>query len=839
VPTEADYRLPRTVTPIHYELTLEPDLEAASFAGSMRVDVDVHEVVDEIVINAADLQIDRVELSGLTGETLLATSSYDETTERVTLTFDGRAGPGAWQLRADFRGVLNDELRGFYRAVYRDQNGASSTIAATQFEATDARRAFPCWDEPDLKATFDVTLIVADGLAALSNGAEVSRTPIGSGNTAVRFQTTMKMSTYLVAFVVGKLKATDPVDVDGVPLRVVFPPGKEGLTDFALEMGAFALRYYTEYYGIGYPESKLDMIAIPDFAWGAMENIGAIIYRETALLVDRERATQAELLRVAGVIAHEIAHMWFGDLVTMKWWNGIWLNEAFATFAEMKCVDAFRPEWKRWLSFAASRGYAMETDATAATRSIEIAVASPEDANAMFDSLTYVKGSSVLRMLEQFLGEEPFRAGLSAYLEQHAYGNTETADLWAALEAASGRPVGDIMGDWIFQGGFPAVVVEGGPGAYEISQHRFRYLGESAGAWPVPLVFSADGDRGVRLLAGPITTLPVPGPLIVNDGANGFYRVRYADGLFADVAGRLGDLDAPDRYAFVSDTWAGVLAGTVTASDFVGLLPSLRFDDEPDVWSVMLAGLRELDRIAEPGDRETLQRFVRDLVEPKSSELGWELRTGEADRSRRLRGLLLRTLGTLGADSATQARARAVRAQVTSDPESVDAEVADAALAVVAANGDMGDFNDFLRASGSTANPQHVVRFLQSAAAVPDDAAAELLFQLVLDRKVRSQDSFWLLARMLGQRDTGVGVWSLMKANWEAMLAVVPPTNGRHIIDHIPVRSEPDVASDIAAWLFDHPIRGGERFAKQQVELMNVRVGLREREASRLGGVLS
>lgn len=817
---------------------MEPDLEAASFVGSMRVDVDVHEAVDEIVINAAELQIDRIELSGVAGETLRATASYDETTERVTLTFDGLAGPGAWQLRAEFRGVLNDELRGFYRAVSRDQNGVSSMIAATQFEATDARRAFPCWDEPDLKATFDVTLIVADGLTALTNGPEVSRTPVGSGKTAVRFQTTMKMSTYLVAFVVGELKATEPIDVDGVPLRVVFPPGKEGLADFALEMGAFALRYYTDYYGIGYPESKLDMIAIPDFAWGAMENIGAIIYRETALLVDRERATQAELLRVAGVIAHEIAHMWFGDLVTMKWWNGIWLNEAFATFAEMKCVDAFRPEWKRWLSFAASRRHAMETDATAATRPIEFAVASPEDANAMFDSLTYLKGSSVLRMLEQFLGEEPFRAGVAAYLGHHAYGNTETADLWTALEAASGRPVGDIMGDWIFQGGFPAVVVEGRPGAYEVSQHRFRYLGESAGSWSVPLVFSADGGRGVRLLAAPTAALPVPGPLTINDGANGFYRVRYADGLFTDVAGRLGDLDAPDRYAFVSDTWAGVLAGTIPASGFVGLLPSLRADGEPDVWSVMLAGLRELDRIAEPVDRETLQRFVRDLVEPKKSELGWEPRIGD-ERSRRLRGVLLRALGTLGADSATRTRARSVRAQMAIDPESVDAEVADAALAVVAANGDMGDFNDFLRASESTLNPQHRVRFLQSAAAVPDQAAAELLFQRVLDGKIRSQDSSWLLALMLGQRDTGVGVWSLMKANWETMLAVVPPTNGRHIIDYIPARSEPDVASDIAAWLSEHPIRGGERFAKQQVELMNVRVGLREREAPRLGGTLS
>ena len=339
--SEIEYRLPRTVIPSHYELTLTPDLDDARFAGHVVVDVAVPEPVSEIVLNSAELTLHDVTLSNSEGQRLAATVDTDEEAERSTLSLDGTAAAGAWKLEISFRGILNDDLRGFYRSVYTDPDGVEKTIATTQFEATEARRAFPCWDEPDFKATYGVTLIVDDGLTVISNGAEDERTVLDGGKVAVRFEDTIKMSTYLVAFVVGELEATDPVDVDGIPLRIVYPPGKGNLTSFALDAAAHSLRYYAEYYDIPYPGGKMDKIAIPDFAWGAMENMGAVTYREMALLVDPRKATQAEMMRVAEIIAHEIAHMWFGDLVTMKWWNGIWLNEAFATFASMKCVDAY------------------------------------------------------------------------------------------------------------------------------------------------------------------------------------------------------------------------------------------------------------------------------------------------------------------------------------------------------------------------------------------------------------------------------------------------------------------------------------------------------------------
>ena len=437
---ENPHRLPRSVVPRRYDLTLEPDLAAATFAGSEAVAVDVVEPTASVVLNAVDLAIDEVTAEA-GGERLAATVTLDAGAERATLTFDQPLPAGEAVLHLRFRGVLNDKLVGFYRSTFTDDDGVERVLATTQMEATDARRAFPCWDEPDAKATFAVTLVVPDDQFAVSNAGEIGREPAGDGKVAVRFADTMPMSTYLVAFVVGPLTATAPVDVDGKPLRVVCPVGKEHLADFALEVGEFALRFFTDWFGIVYPGDKLDLVAIPDFAFGAMENLGCVTFRERYLLVDPATATQAELQAVVDVIAHEIAHMWFGDLVTMKWWNGIWLNEAFATFMEMTCTDAFRPEWRRWVDFGLSRSAAFDTDALAATRPIEYPVVSPADADGMFDVLTYEKGASVVRMLEQYLGAERFQAGIRRYMARHQYGNTETSDLWDALEAETGEPV--------------------------------------------------------------------------------------------------------------------------------------------------------------------------------------------------------------------------------------------------------------------------------------------------------------------------------------------------------------------------------------------------------------
>ena len=838
MPSEADYRLPRSVIPNHYELTLTPDLVTATFGGHVVIDVDVLETVSEVVLNTAELTLHTAVLSNDDGFRFEAAIETDEDAERTNLTFASMLDRGAWKLEISFDGTLNDDLRGFYRSVYKDPDGNDKTLATTQFEATEARRAFPCWDEPDLKATFGVTLLVDEGLTAISNGAEVGRESAGDGKVVVRFAETMKMSTYLVAFIVGDLEVTDTVDVDGIPLRIAFPPGKGHLTDFALDVAAHSLRYYADYYDISYPGGKMDKIAIPDFAWGAMENLGAVTYRETALLVDVRKATQNEMMRVAEVIAHEIAHMWFGDLVTMKWWNGIWLNEAFATFASMKCIDAYRPDWKVWLTFSGDRVHSMETDALAATRPIEIPVASPEEANAMFDSLTYEKGASILRMLEQYLGEEAFRLGVANYLKENAYGNTDGEDLWSALEEASGEPVMEIMDTWIFQGGFPRLGVEGEPGAYTLTQEQFRYLGEGDKQWKLPVLLrSSKGDQRL-LLSEASATVDAGDELVVNAGGDGFYRVAYAPELRTGIRNRLPSLTGEERYATVSDAWADVLKGGADAADYLSLVGELADEPEVDVWQRILGGLGELDRVASSDVRPALQEFVRDLVSDKADEMGWSPLEGEDDRSRKLRGALIAARGNLGDDQPTQRQARLIHEDARSGEGAVDAEVADAALSIVAANGDIDDFDRFLAISEESETPQEVVKYLRAAAIVPDRAGSEKLFQMVLDGDIRRQDAFWVVAIMLGHRENGPRVWQLMKENWNDLLEQMPPATGRRILDLLPNRSEPDVAADIEAWLADHPIKGGEKYADQQIELLKVRVGLREREATRLGDAL-
>ena len=410
-------------------------LDEATFSGAVTVQLDVEVPTTTLVLNAAELEISLCLVNGAQAD-----FTIDAETDRLFVHTATELPTGTATLAVEFTGILNDKLRGFYRSTYTDADGTEQVIATTQMQSTDCRRAFPCWDEPEYKAVFGLTLNIADGLQAISNGPEVGRTA-SDGRTAIRFADTMIMSTYLVAFVVGRLEMSDSVDVNGSPMRLVHVPGKGHLTDFGMDVGAFCLRWFEEYYGIPYPSDKVDLAALPDFAAGAMENLGCITFRESLLLVDPATSTQNEQQLVADVVAHELAHMWFGDLVTMRWWNGIWLNEAFATFMEIAACDAYRPDWERWTSFGLERSVAFDVDALENTRSVEYEVRSPADCEGMFDVLTYQKGGALLRMLEQYLGEDRFREGVSHYLRVHSYKNTETNDLWDAIEATSGEPV--------------------------------------------------------------------------------------------------------------------------------------------------------------------------------------------------------------------------------------------------------------------------------------------------------------------------------------------------------------------------------------------------------------
>ena len=848
-PAPSSYRLPTSVVPRAYRLVLTPDLGAATFAGDVEIDVTITEPVGSITLNAAELELTFAELTAADPDDgyALAPSgiALDEAEERAVLTFPETLNPGEATLHLAFTGILNDKLHGFYRSTFTDEEGNERVIATTQMEATDARRAFPCWDEPACKATFEVTLVVEDGVQAYSHGPVVEETPEPGGRRRVRFAPTMAMSTYLVAFVVGPLEATAPVDVDGVPLRIVHPPGKAHLAPFALEVGAHALRFFTDYFGIAYPADKLDLVAIPDFAFGAMENLGCVTFRESALLVDPAQAARTELERVADVVCHEIAHMWFGDLVTMKWWNGIWLNEAFATFMEVLAVDAFRPEWQRWVSFGVEREAAMAVDGLHATRSVEFPVGRPEEAQGMFDVLTYQKGGSVLRMLEQFLGAEVFRDGIRDYLATHSYGNTETNDLWDALERSSGRPVRDIMGTWIDQGGYPLVRVTDDGG---LSQTAFSYRGDAGGAigsdWKVPVLLRplGDADAGATpvLLDGPeAAPAGTASDRLVNAGGSGFYRVSYPTATVGRLAGSLSSLAPLERYNLVSDSWAAALSGAAPLGDLLRLARALSEagETDPSVWSVVVGAVGLLDRIVPDGDRPVLQQAVRTLFGPLVATLGWEPRPEDDERTPSLRSSVLRVLGTVGADGAV--RDGAARRFAASATEGIHPDIESAVLDVVAATGGTAEFDTFLARYRAPANPQEENRYLYALASFDEPGLAMRAFDLALS-EVRTQNAPFVLQSLVANRVTGPDVWRRITAEWDALVARFPSNILPRMLDGVRTLCRPPaLAEEVTAFVTAHPLPAGGRTVEQILERLSVSVAFGEREAAGLAGLLT
>jgi puromycin-sensitive aminopeptidase len=810
---DKSYRLPRHARPRRYELELRPDLEAARFEGHAKVELELLEPSDRLVLNAVGLDITSTRLDCSDGTEAVPEVSFDGTDQLLILQFDRPLPTGVHHLSIGYTGILNDQLRGFYRSTFRDENGIDRTIATTQFEAADARRAFPCWDEPEFKAVFAVTLVVDEGLTGLSNGALESTRTREDGRVEMRFAATMPMSTYLVAFVVGPYQLTEPDLVHGVPVRIAAVAGKLRLTAYAAEVARHALSFLIDYFGIPYPSGKLDHVAVPDFAAGAMENLGCITYRESLLLADPDSAASTELQRIASVVAHETAHMWFGDLVTMKWWDGIWLNEAFATFMELTTTDHFRPEWQVWTAFGAGKAAALNTDGLRATRPVEYPVGRPEEADGMFDVLTYQKGGSVLKMLEQYLGPEVFRKGISHYLASHAYGNTETADLWDAIESVSGEPVRTIMDTWILQGGYPMVDVSSladDPSTVVLRQRRFLYeswegaggaeggaAGGAGGAgggageptalrWAVPVNIRASVEGQVQherlLLDQEVGSCTFSGPLdwvVVNDGAWGFYRVRYS----RDLRSRLltagpGTVLAPlERLQLVGDTWADVVAGGAELAEWAAAAGAVSSEPDPDVWGSVTGVLYLLDLAGDERDRAALEQFARRLAQPAWELLGWDPGPGESARVGTARGRILMVLAEQGQDQEVIAEARRrLRAHLDSAEGGVlNPDLIGPAAHVAVAHGGHEAWSAVLDAYLASDRPQDRLRYLYALAKTPLGDLRMRTLELTLGAEIRSQDAPFVVAALLGQRGAAGLVWDWIESNWDRLASRFPP----------------------------------------------------------------
>jgi puromycin-sensitive aminopeptidase len=851
------YRLPRTVVPSRYDIRLEPDLTTLTFRGEESIAIQVAEPVSEIVLNAVELIVDEAVVVDAQGHEQRAAVTLDEAAERCRLAVAAPLATGTGRLRLAFRGTLNDKLRGFYRSVYKDPSGVPRTMAATQFEATDARRAFPCWDEPAFKAVFSVTLAIDPTLTAVSNTRVVSETREGA-RKIVRFADSIVMSTYLVAIVVGELEQTEPTLVGPTPVRIWCVPGKRRLAAFGQEIAVASLKFFEDYYGLPYPGDKLDLLAIPDFAAGAMENLGAITFRETALLVDERAASHAELQRVADVVAHENAHMWFGDLVTMSWWNGIWLNEAFATFMEMLAVDAWKPEWQRWVAFGVSRAAALSVDGLHSTRPIEFPVRAPREADAMFDVLTYEKGASVLRMLEQYLGPDVFRVGVHEYLVRHRFANADTGDLWAALGRASRQPIPAVMDGWIFAPGYPLVSVGVEGRELVLRQQRFTYLAEPLrwfGAapatpapparWQVPVqVRIAAGGREMAervLLTEPETRRSLPAgfeSLVANEGGHGFYRVRYDDGLLERLLGRLPGLGAIERFNLVNDAWAVSVAGLMPQARYLELTARFRDERDKNVWSILIASFHTLNRLVTPADRPKLEALVRDRAAGALAALGWTPRAGEDELTRQLRGDLIRALGTLGNDRAVQARAAELYAGHESGAAPVDPNVLPALIAVLGHAGDEGRYHEFFERFRTAKTPQEEQRYLYALTAFPQPALVEQTLARTINGDIRTQDAPFVVRSLLMAVHSREIAWEFVKKQWDTMDRLYPKHGLRRMAEGVIGLATPSLEADVHRFFHERRIDLGGKTLEQYLEQLRVAVALREREGAALSTYL-
>ncbi len=831
-PADADPHRLHGVTPRHYAIELAPDLTTGTFRGRVVSDIVVDDTTSVLTCNSVDLTIEQA--SVIVGDNHQpATVELDDDTERLHLHVERPIPAGPVQLVIAFSGTLSDRLEGFYRSTYPTDDG-TVTVAVTQMEATDARRVFPCWDQPDLKATFGLTLVVDPSDLAVANTGEAHDEQLPDGRRRVTFANTIPMSTYLVAAVVGRLDATDPHHVRGVPVRVVHRPGRADMTGFALDVAVHSIEFFEDYYGIAYPSDKVDLVGIPDFAAGAMENLGCITFREVLLLVDEERATPSDLQEVADVINHEMAHMWFGDLVTMRWWNGLWLNEAFATFMETAATDAYRPEWDRWTSFAAGRAPAFDVDALGATRPIEYPVHTPSDADDMFDVLTYQKGASVLRMLEQYLGADVFRTGVRIYLDRHQFGNTETHDLWDALEEASGQPVRRIMESWIFQPGFPCIDVSVDGDRVSLRQRRFRYdrLPDDA-PWAVPVrLRCTDGSVHALLVEGEeATELTVTAPIATaNVAASGFYRVNVIGAPDTPPPG----LTAVERYTWLDDAMALSLAGELPGPAVLDRVFALRHDDDADVWRRITEVVTLVSHIIGDDTQPHLERFVQALTESFLAVYGSDPHPDDSPRLREARGLVV---ALAGAHAPTPARIQQAHDWLA-DP-STDAALRAAATHIVAANGTAADWADMRERASATHDPQDEERFQRALAEFPDPAQVLATCELALGDEIRGQDAAFILRVCLRNRAGGADAWAFIESHWDAILARIPTSAVPRLLDGIRWLSTPELSAAVIEFLDTHPVASGERQIRQHRERMGVYGTWRAGQAARLADHLA
>jgi aminopeptidase N len=836
LPSAFAQRLPQDVVPSHYLLVLNPDLKAATFAGHEEVDVELSKPLNAITLNALEIRFQRVSTK-LDGKVLTAEVKMDEKKEQATLAFASILPAGKHTLEIDYTGILNDHLRGFYLSKTRKRN-----YAVTQFESTDARRAFPSFDEPAYKATFDISLVVDDGDTAISNANILTDSPGPQpGKHTVRFATTPKMSTYLVAFLVGDFQCVAGQS-DGVPIRSCATPDKVELGKFALSAAEFVLHYYDEYFGIKYPMPKLDMIALPDFEAGAMENFGAITYRETDMLLDEKTASLRAKKTVALVVAHEIAHQWFGDMVTMQWWDNIWLNEGFASWMENKPLEKWKPEWRISEAVAADLDGTLNLDAQRTTRTIRATAETPEQINEMFDGISYGKAGAVLLMVENYVGEEAFRRGVHQYLSAHLYGNATAEDFWNAQTAASHKPVDKIMTSLVVQPGEPLLTFsQPQSGRVEVKQQRFflspKATAEAPQQWTIPVCFrAAEGSAECNILNAAKQTLTTPSTsfFYANGGGKGYYRTSYPDDVYQKLVSNVATLKPEERISLLGDQWAKVRAERATVGSYLDLVSALKDDDSATLIGSAAGGIAAIDsRIVSDKERVSLSAWVRKTFGPSLERLGASTATDTPDK-KELRAVLFNLLGSIGKDPQVIGDARQIAEKYLENPASVEPTMAQAALWIAAANGDEALYSRLQALSVNAANPEIAVKALYALGSFRDPVLEERTLDYAVSGKVRNQDSAGLIAQTLANRETRDLAWLFIQQNWDKVKAQTTMSSGARLIGSTGTFCTVEKREEVASFWAAHQLPSTERTLARAKNQINDCIDLRTAQQQHL-----
>ncbi len=856
-------RLPKSIMPIKYNLQIQPDIEASTFIGNEVIDILLEKSVKEVSLHSKELEITDGWWQVGKEKVDILKISYNEKADTATFQFAKSLPKGKGKLHLHFRGIISDKLRGFYRSQY-EYKGKTMRIATTQFESTDARRAFPCFDEPSHKAVFQVSLVIPKHLTAISNTIELpesSATPQGvdhkPGYKVINFAPTPKMSTYLLAYIIGDFEyietKTKAKGQNGVTIRIFTTPGKKHQAKFALEVAKKSLEFLNDYFKVPYPLPILDLIAIPDFSAGAMENWGAVTFRESALLADENHTAFANRQQIAETIAHELVHQWFGNLVTMEWWTHLWLNESFASFMSYLVLEDLFPQWHIWTRFVMNdHANALQLDSLENTHPIEVEVHHPNQISEIFDAISYDKGASVLRMLMHYIGPENFRNGLSYYLKKHSYKNTESIHLWDAFEKASGKPVSKFMAKWVGNSGYPIVtLVEPKIGQLHISQKRF-VLGSKKDkhkdktVWQIPLQFELDKGHLSDLdlfsqVKKQITISPSSKYIKANPQETGFFRTLYSPSLLAKLYEPIKskELSSIDRFGVVRDLFAMSRAGHIPVSAFLEFIKAYENEDSYIIWTEILSGMREVYELldGQPQLQKKLAKYYLKVLKVVAKKVGWEIDHKESQTKGLLRSAVLAQYGFYG-DKATIEKAKKVFSRRNSKP--IHPDLRAAVYSLVALNGDASTHATFQKMYISETLNEEQRRIGKALTMFSNKNLYVKSLDFAISKNVRSQDAAILIYISLLNFENKDLAWKWIQKNWKTLY---DRYHGDHLIVWI-VKSlgafnTTQKAKEIEAFFKKNPAPSAQRAVKQVKERITLKAEWIKRDKKDLANCIN